>query len=126
MFPAGRPDLLMRYLHLASGLRVRAVECGDEGAPLILMLPGWGCSAYVFRENLAPLASAGFHAVAVDLKGHGLSDKPRSPQEYRLESMRLHVSQIIDALGSRDVMLTGLSMGGALAAHVAASDSGRV
>lgn len=126
MFPAGRPELRARYLDLDSGLRVRAVECGDAGAPLVLMLPGWGCSVYVFRENLAALAAAGFQAVAVDLKGHGLSDKPQSPAEYRLEPMRAHVVEILDALEADEAMLAGLSMGGALAAHVGTSDPRRV
>jgi pimeloyl-ACP methyl ester carboxylesterase len=126
MFPAGRPDLRTRYLDLTSGLRVRAVECGDDGAPIVLMLPGWGCSVYVFRENLAALAVAGLHAVAVDLKGHGLSDKPQTPAEYRVDPMRAHVVEILDALGADEVMLAGLSMGGALAAHVGASNPRRV
>jgi pimeloyl-ACP methyl ester carboxylesterase len=126
MFPAGRPELRTKYLNLPSGMRVRAVECGDHGAPMIVLLHGWGCSVYVFRENLAPLAAAGFHAVAVDLKGHGLSDKPTSAGEYRLDSMRLHLIEILDALDANDVILAGLSMGAALAAHVAAAQPGRV
>lgn len=125
MFPAGRPELRTRYLDLASGLRVRAVECGDSDAPLVLLVPGWGCSTYVFRENLVPLAEAGYHVVAVDLKGHGLSDKPITAGEYRLESMRLHLTQILDALGE-PAIVCGLSMGAALSAHVADSSPERV
>ncbi|MEP6906149.1 MAG: alpha/beta fold hydrolase, partial [Gemmatimonadales bacterium] len=102
MFPAGRPELRTRYLELASGIRVRAVECGEHGAPMIVLLPGWGCSAFVFRDNLAPLATAGFHVVAVDLKGHGLSDKPIATGEYRLESMQSHIHEILDALDAND------------------------
>ena len=126
MFPAGRSELRTRYLDLASGIRVRVVECGTPGAPMIVLLPGWGCSVYVFRENLAPLAAAGFHAVAVDLKGHGLSDKPISRGEYRLESMQIHVREILDALDADDVVLVGLSMGAALAAQIAAAAQGHV
>lgn len=125
MFPAGRPELRTRYLDLASGLRVRAVESGSSDAPLVLMVPGWGCSTYVFRENLVPLAEAGYHVVAVDLKGHGLSNKPIAAAEYRLESMRLHLSQILDALGEQAIVC-GLSMGAALSAHVADSSPERV
>ena len=119
MFPAGRPDLRTRYLELASGLRVRAVEAGNESDPTVFLIPGWGCSVYIFRENFAALATAGFHPVAVDLKGHGLSDKPLAPGEYRLEPMRTHISEVIDALEVEHVMLAGLSMGSALAAHYA-------
>jgi 2-succinyl-6-hydroxy-2,4-cyclohexadiene-1-carboxylate synthase len=126
MFPAARPDLRTRYLRLASGLRVRCVECGNESDPLIVMLPGWGCSAYVFRENFASLAAAGFRPVAVELKGHGLTDKPDSPSEYRLEEMRSHLAEIMDALGPERMLLTGLSMGAALAAHYALANPHRV
>ena len=126
MFPAGRADLRTHYLKLASGLRVRAVECGKESDPVVVLVPGWGCSAYIFRENFAALAAAGFRPVAVDLKGHGLSDKPDVPAEYRLDSMRSHLAEIIDALGVESVMLTGLSMGAALAAHYALAHPNRV
>jgi pimeloyl-ACP methyl ester carboxylesterase len=125
MFPAGRPELRARYLDLASGLRVHAVESGDIAAPLVLLVPGWGCSTYVFRENLVPLARAGYHVVAVDLKGHGLSDKPTAAGEYRLEPMRLHLTQILEALGA-SAIVCGLSMGAALSAHVADSSPDRV
>ncbi len=125
MFPAGRPELRTRYLDLASGLRVRAVECGDSDAPLVILVPGWGCSTYVFRENIVPLAEAGYHVVAVDLKGHGLSDKPITAGEYRLEAMRLHLTQILDAL-AEPAIVCGLSMGAALSAHVADSSPERV
>jgi pimeloyl-ACP methyl ester carboxylesterase len=79
----------------------------------------------VFRENFSALAKAGYHAIAVELKGHGLSDKPTSPAEYRLESMRAHVEEIVDALGGQ-VIMCGLSMGAALGAHVAARSPERV
>lgn len=126
MFPAGGPELRTRYLELASGIRVRAVVCGNESDPPVLMLPGWGCSVYVFRENLVPLAAAGFYAIAVDLKGHGLSDKPQSPQDYRIGSMIDHVTEILNALGAEKIAIVGLSMGAALAAHAALAYPERV
>lgn len=126
MFPAGRPDLRTRIVELASGVRVRVVEAGDESSPPLVFLPGWGCSVYIFRETLAPLAAAGFHAIAADLKGHGLSDKPDSPAEYTTESMRSHVVELLDALGILRAGLCGLSMGAALASHVAAAFPQRV
>lgn len=126
MFPAGRSDLRTRYLELTSGIRIRAVEAGEASDPTIVLIPGWGCSAYVFRENFAALAAAGFHPVAVDLKGHGLSDKPLAPGEYRLEPMRAHVAEIIDRLEVDQVMLAGLSMGSTLAAQYAFLEPRRV
>lgn len=120
MFPAQRPELRTRFLDLSSGIRIRLVESGESGAPLVVMVPGWGCSAYVFRENLVPLAHAGYHCIVAELKGHGLSDKPVDPREYRLEQMRQHLTEILESLGA-PAFVCGLSMGAALGAHVAAS-----
>jgi pimeloyl-ACP methyl ester carboxylesterase len=82
------------------------------------MVPGWGCPAYVFRENLVPLAHVGYHCIAVELKGHGLSDKPLDPREYRLDSMRQHLTEILESLSS-PAFVCGLSMGAGLGAQVA-------
>lgn len=126
MFPAGRRDLRSHFLELASGTRVRVVEAGNESAPVVLLLPGWACSAWIFHETIAPLADAGFRAVAVELKGHGLSEKPPERKHYTTEAMRDHVIEIIDALGADRIRIVGHSMGGALAAHVAAAVPERV
>lgn len=126
MFPAGRRDLRSHFLELASGVKVRVVEAGSENAPVVLLLPGWACSAWIFHETIAPLADAGFRAVAVELKGHGLSEKPPEKRHYTTDAMRDHVIEIIDALGADRVRIVGHSMGGALAAHVAAAVPHRV
>ncbi len=120
MFPARSPELRTRYLDLPSGLHIRTVECGEKGAPLVVMVPGWACSAYVFRETLVPLARAGYHCIVTELKGHGLSDKPLDSREYRLEPMRRHFTEILESLGA-PAFICGLSMGAAIGAHVATS-----
>ena len=126
MFPAGMRDLRAHFVELASGLRVRVVEAGNENAPLVLLLPGWACSAWIFHDTIGPLADAGFRAVAVELKGHGLSEKPPEAKHYTTQAMRDHVIEIIDALGAGRVRLVGHSMGGAIAGHVAAAVPHRV
>ena len=126
MFPAGRRDLRSHYLELKSGVRVRVVEAGAETAPVVLLIPGWACSAWIFHDTIGPVADAGFRAVAVDLKGHGLSEKPPESHHYTTIAMRDHVLEIIDALGAERVRLVGHSMGGAIAGHVAAAFPHRV
>jgi pimeloyl-ACP methyl ester carboxylesterase len=126
MFPAGQKDLRSRFIDLPSGIRVRVVEAGAANAPVILMIPGWACSAWVFHDTILPLADAGYRAVAVDLKGHGLSDKPLDAAHYTTAAMRDHVIEIMDALTPEPVRLIGHSMGGAIAADVAATVPHRV
>jgi pimeloyl-ACP methyl ester carboxylesterase len=81
---------------------------------------------YSFRETVPALAAAGYRAIAVDLKGHGLSDKPVARGEYTAPAMAQHVVDILDALGLARVTLVGHSMGGAVAMHVAIATPERV
>src|ERR1044072_451704 len=86
MFLAGDPGYRIRFQRLRSGMSIRAVDRGDPNAPPVLMVHGWGCSAYIFRDNMPALAAAGFRAIGIDLKGHGLSDKPQHDSAYTVDS----------------------------------------
>src|SRR5688500_20121310 len=66
------------------------------------------------------LASAGFRVIAVDLKGHGLSDKVVARAEYTIDSLVDHLRDIVDALSLERPHLIGHSMGGSLLCHFAA------
>jgi len=119
MFPAGDLAYRVSYPRLRSGIKVRAVERGDASAPPVLLVHGWGCSAYIFRENMPAIARAGFRAIAIDLKGHGLSDKPQHRNEYTIDALVEHVAEILDALELERPVLVGHSLGGSLVYHFA-------
>jgi pimeloyl-ACP methyl ester carboxylesterase len=126
MYPAAEPDISARFLVLRSGLRVRAVESGPRDGVPVLMLPGWASCVYEYRKTIPALAAAGYRAIAVDLKGHGLSDKPEGRGEYTLASMAAHALEILDALDIARARLVGHSLGGAIAAEVALRAPDRV
>ena len=65
------------------------------------------------------LADAGFRAIAIDLKGHGLSDKPLGPGEYTIDSLVEHLRDILDALHLDQPALVGHSLGASLIYHFA-------
>ena len=119
IFPAGRPEYRTSFHKLRSGLSIRAVESGDPNGPPVLLVPGWGCSVYAFRHNMPDLVAAGYRVIAVDLKGHGLSDKPVDPAEYTIDSLVEHLRDILDALSLERPFLAGHSMGGSLLYHFA-------
>lgn len=120
MFPAEDPRFRVRRVRLRSGIDVRVAECGSESAPPILLYPGWACSVYTFRFILPALAEMGHRAISVDLKGHGLSDKPRGAAEYSREAMTSHVVEIFDALALENPVIGGHSLGAVFALMVAA------
>lgn len=126
LYPAGEDGITARFVELASGIRVRVAEAGDASARPIVFVPGWGCTAWIFHDTLTPLAAAGFRVIAVELKGHGLSDKPTAPGEYTVASMKTHLLDILDALDLDRPGIVGHSMGAAIAAHAIAVAPERV
>src|SRR5687768_15556208 len=126
MFPAGLDGYRVRMLPLPSNERVRVVEAGPESGPPVVFICGWGCSVWDFNRTLAPVAQAGHRAIAIDPRGHGLSEMPGDASLYTTDAMVQQLTDALDALGLRQVSLVGHSMGGALAAHLALRDPDRV
>ena len=126
MFPAGVPGIRVRWTTLADGVRLRVAEAGQRGAPVVLLVHGWGASIYMWRAWFAPLAAAGRRVIAVDLVGHGLSDKPDDPQVYRLERQVAMIRQLADAEGLERFDLVAQSMGGTIALELALGGEARL
>lgn len=126
MFPAGESAYRVSFPRLQSGIRIRAVERGDPNSPPVVLVHGWGCSVYVFRFSMPALAAAGFRTIAIDLKGHGLSDKPQRAEEYTIDSLVDHLREVLDALGLDRPALAGHSLGGSLIYHFASKYPERV
>ena len=126
MFPAGVPGIRTRRTILASGLELRVAEAGDPSAPPVLLLHGWGASLYMWRDWFPMVAAAGRRPIAVDLPGHGLSDKPDDPAAYRLERLVAVVRQLLDAERLERVDVVAQSMAGTIALEVALAGDTRL
>lgn len=85
-------------------------------APAILGIHGSGLSSYSLTA-LAEQLSPGIRFIAMDLRGHGYSDKP--PAGYDLEHHVADVAELAGALDLRRPVVLGHSVGGAIAAFVA-------
>jgi pimeloyl-ACP methyl ester carboxylesterase len=126
MFPAGVPGITTRRVTLRHGLQLRIAESGAAGARTVLLLHGWGASIYMWRDWFAPLAAMGYRAVAVDLPGHGLSDKPEDPAVYRLSSLVQVVRELLDAERLESVDMVAQSMAGTVALQLALAGEPRL
>lgn len=126
VYPAGEKRVRAEMIELASGTRVRVLQAGPQDAHPLVLVAGWGCTAWLFHETILPLAAAGHRVVAVELHGHGFSDKPASESRYSTASMRDHLLEIVDALGLERAGFVGHSMGAAIVAQLAALAPHRV
>lgn len=122
MFPAGVAGIRTRRATLGDGTSLRVAESGDPSAPPVLLLHGWGASIYMWRAWFAPLAAAGRRAVAVDLPGHGLSDKPTEPSAYRLEPLVAAVREMLDLERWESIDVVAQSMAGTISLELALAD----
>ncbi|MDQ3949211.1 MAG: alpha/beta fold hydrolase [Gemmatimonadota bacterium] len=125
-YPAGDERVRTCFVRLRSGLQVRVVECGPSDGPPVVLLPGWAASAFTYRHQLPALGAAGFRAVAVDLKGHGFSDKPTGRGEYTFAGMLRHVGDVMDAIAPAGAAVVAQSMSGALAVQLTLTENPRI
>lgn len=79
-----------------------------EGSP-VLLVHGLGSSTQDWELQVPALAAC-HRVIALDVRGHGRSDKPR--QQYRIADFAGDVAALIEHLQLAPVHLVGISMGG--------------
>jgi pimeloyl-ACP methyl ester carboxylesterase len=97
----------------APGIRLAADAFGDPRAPAVLMLHGGGQTRHAWRATARSLADAGWHAITVDLRGHGESTHPHPPA-YAPEDFVADVRALIAAIAHAPIVI-GASLGGVAA-----------
>jgi non-heme chloroperoxidase len=90
----------------SDGVTLRYLEAG-AGKP-ILMIPGWSQTAEQFRHQLTGLSDR-YRVIAVDMRGHGESDKPA--HGYKISRLAKDVHDMIHAMDLEEVNILGHSMG---------------
>lgn len=109
-----------RYISV-NGVRTHYLVAGD--GPSVILLHGVGSSVVAWRENIQPLARR-FRVYAVDLPGHGDSEKPR--MDYSLAVASRFMIGLQDALGLQHAHLVGQSLGGLIVLRFALDHPERV
>jgi non-heme chloroperoxidase len=103
-----------RYVEGAGGTRLFVEENGDSTRPTILWIHGYCQSRLSWDSQFEneELASR-FHLVRLDLRGHGLSDKPTDPAAFQDGKIWADdIQAVINALRLNKPILAGWSYGG--------------
>jgi pimeloyl-ACP methyl ester carboxylesterase len=126
ILPAG---IRSRFVDGVNGLRVHILEAGFEepGRPCVLLLHGFPELAWSWRRVIGPLAAAGFHVVAPDLRGYGRTtgwdadyDSEADLRSFRLLNAVRDALGLVVALGHRSVAaVVGHDFGSPVAAWCA-------
>jgi pimeloyl-ACP methyl ester carboxylesterase len=100
------------------GLRLHLRDWGGpEASPSILLVHGLASNARIW-DLLAPLLAPDFRLMAIDQRGHGLSDKPDNG--YDLPTIAGDLAAAIVALGWSRPLVVGHSWGANVALQLAA------
>lgn len=124
-------DFARRYVTIPAGdgldLRVHLVDAGDPDAPVVVFLHGNPSWSYLWRHQIAAVVTAGYRAVAPDLVGMGLSDKPAESDDYTVER---HVgwmrALLFDALDLTAITFVLHDWGGIIGLRLTAEEPDRV
>lgn len=101
------------------GVKTHVLDIGPRDGPAVVLIHGFGGSTYSWRDTIPALASNGYRAVALDLKGFGLSDKSFE-EDYGHPSQAIFVAGAMDELGIDRASIAGHSMGASVVGHFAA------
>jgi pimeloyl-ACP methyl ester carboxylesterase len=99
----------------------------DEGnGPAVLLLHGFPDSSDVWRHQIPALTSAGFRAIAPDLRGFGNSDRPEETEAYILPVILQDLIGTLDHLNVERAHVVGHDWGAAAGWVLAALHPERV
>ena len=107
---------------LRDGITLRALEWSSGVGTPILLIHGLASNARLWDGPARHLVSHGHSVIAIDLRGHGQSDK--TDHGYAMSDIALDVADVLQFLAERDVtfvrpLVIGQSWGGNIVIEVA-------
>ncbi|HDM92605.1 MAG TPA: alpha/beta hydrolase [Candidatus Korarchaeota archaeon] len=99
----------------SDGVRISFAEFGAGEA--LILIHGWAASRLFWKHQIPELAER-YRVVALDLRGHGDSEKPL-PADYTARRMARDVVELCLHLGIRDPAIVGHSFGSIVASLAA-------
>ena len=100
-----------------NGLRLHAALGGDPDGLPVVFANSLGTDLRVW-DPLLPHLPRGLRIIRFDMRGHGLSDAPEG--DYFMGDLVADAAGLLDALGVRNAVFVGLSIGGVVAQGLAA------
>lgn len=115
-----KKDIQKKYITSADGMKIYYETCiVDASAPVVVLVHGIGGDVDGWQYVRDILIQDGLSTVALDVRGHGYSDHPKSAKDYGMDLLLKDILHVIDAEGFEDVILVGHSGGAVLALNFA-------
>jgi pimeloyl-ACP methyl ester carboxylesterase len=100
-----------------NGVRLRVVEAGDRGAPVVVLAHGFPELAYSWRHQIPALVQAGYHVLAPDQRGYGGSSRPDAIDAYNIRELTTDIVGLLDDIGAEQAVWVGHDWGAPVVWH---------
>jgi pimeloyl-ACP methyl ester carboxylesterase len=100
---------LKQYDIAANGIALHVTEQGD--GPAVLFCHGFPDTSYTWRRHMKAIASAGYRAIAPDMRGYGRSSAPEDASLYTPLHTAGDLVGLLDALKVPSAVLVGHDWG---------------
>ncbi|WP_431233990.1 alpha/beta fold hydrolase [Mycolicibacterium psychrotolerans] len=110
-------------------VRLRVLEAGDRGAPVVVLAHGFPELAYSWRHQIPVLADAGYHVLAPDQRGYGGSSAPEAVEAYDIHHLTGDLVALLDSEvggGAAQAVFIGHDWGAMVVWHTALLHPDRV
>jgi pimeloyl-ACP methyl ester carboxylesterase len=101
------------------------VERFGHGGTAVILIHGFGTSSFLWRNVAPAISDAGHTAYAIDMFGHGESDRPID-SDFGIAAQAEYLDAAMTALRVARGIIVGIDIGGAVALRLAATRPERV
>ena len=95
-----------KYIQTSDGVTLHYLEAGS--GPPLLMIPGWSQTAEEFKYQIHGLSDR-YHCLAIDMRGHGRSEKVNFG--YNIPRFAEDLHDVLNRLDLNEVAILGHSLG---------------
>lgn len=119
-------DQLEHQILQVNGIDLSLYCAGPEGGRPVWLLHGFPECWHSWRQQIAPLAAAGYRVLIPEMRGYGQSSAPRDPAEYDVLTICGDIQAAMDQLDQQQVCMVGHDWGAPIAWHLALLEPQRV
>lgn len=87
--------------------KIHYYDIGGSNKRAIIFIHGWTCNADFWKDSYSAFPQ--YRVIAIDLPGHGQSDKPKTT--YSMEYFARSIKAVMKSTGVKQAVLVGHSMG---------------
>jgi pimeloyl-ACP methyl ester carboxylesterase len=109
-----------------NGIDMAVYEAGPKDGVPVVFCHGFPELAFSWRYQIKALADAGFHVLAPDQRGYGLTSRPEKIEDYDMKHLTGDLAGMLDAFGIDKAVFAGHDWGGMVVWQMAIYQPDRV